>query len=150
MTKILRDEKEVKLNDLLRASRRAAEHYGRAVEVLGQDAAAPVFRNLAEDRAGLCQAIERFIRACGYLPDTPDPDRRTVIDLTERTKAFFARDAQKTVLNRADRLETDILSCFKSVFRQAWKEDRHSELRRLEKDFQSGKQALEKLQALYS
>lgn len=132
---LLRDEKEVQLNDLLRVCRESAEYYETAADVLGQAAAAGIAVNLAAGRNELCRKLEGIIRSCGYFPDAADPDRQTVLNLSERIRAIFNGKETGSMHTPAVRLEADVQSCFQSVFSQSWAQNRYRELKELEQEF---------------
>jgi hypothetical protein len=142
MSGLLTDEKEVRLNDLMRACRKAAEHYHRSVDVLEQDPAG-AFKHLAESRNDLCRATEALIRSCGYLPETLDPDRQTVANLTQRAKAYLAGEERTTLLKHAAHLEDDLTSCIRSVLELSWPPAQQDQLRRMDKDVMRGRQMIE-------
>ncbi len=134
MDKILRDPKEVALNDLLCDCRRAFEHYRLSMDLVEKKTLADTFAHLADVRNALCRRIEHFIRESGYLPDTLDPDRQTVSNLAKRAQAFLSGDEQQMMLNHAARLEGDLQARFRSVLDMPWPKQRALSLRQLEKD----------------
>jgi hypothetical protein len=145
MSKLLRDEKEVKLNDLVHACRKAAEHYRIAADMLEQGAAADMFVRMAESRSKLCREIEALVRSCGYLPDTLDPDRQTVENLAERARAFFSGDDRATMLNHALGLESDLISCARAALELAWPQDQYERVRGFQEEFERAKRTIEAL-----
>jgi hypothetical protein len=145
MSKLLRDEKEVKFNDLLHACRKAAEHYRLAADVLEQGAAADMFARMAESRDELSREIEALVRSCGYLPDSLDPDRQTVENLAERARAFFSGDDRATMLNHAVRLESELMSCARSALALAWPQGHYERVRGFEEEFARTKREIEAL-----
>jgi hypothetical protein len=145
MGNFLRDQKEVALNDLLRACLRACEHYRLAMDVVEEKALVDTLDHMKDTHNSLCRRIERFIREFGYLPDTLDPDRQTVRKLTKRAQAFLSGDEQKIMLNHAARLENDIQTRFEAVLNMHWPKPRALFLRKLQKEALSAKDRIDEL-----
>ena len=145
MEKLLRDEKDVRLNDVMRACRKAAGHYRLSLDVLAQDRTAGVFKQMLESRSGLCRKIEALIRACGYLPETLDPDRQTVENLAERAKALISGDDRTAMLKHAVHLEDNLISCTGSVLSLSWPQAQSEQLYQIENEISRGKRILDSL-----
>jgi hypothetical protein len=139
MVKLFRDEKEVRLNDLVRICRKAADHYRLSGDIIQKRDQAARFARIAEKRAELCSKIERFIRDCGYLPEAPDPDRQTAANLTQRAKSLLPGDDLDALLNQASRLENQLADCFGAVLELSWPRERFEQLRGFEKELEAGK-----------
>jgi hypothetical protein len=145
MGKLLRDQKEVALNDLLRDCLRAYEHYRLAMDVVEEKALVDTLAHMTHARDSLCRRIELFIREFGYLPDTLDPDRQTVRKLTKRAQAFLSGDEQKMMLNHAARLEDDLQARFEAVLDMHWPKRSALSLRQLQKESLSAKDRIDEL-----
>jgi hypothetical protein len=138
MTKLLRDEKEIRLNDLMHVCRKAVEHYRISTEVMekkGYDAEAGFLARMAEARGRRCRELEEIIRASGYLPDTLDPDRQTVENLAERARFLLSGDDRAAVLTHAADLESALIEQAESALELSWPQELRDRLQALEGDF---------------
>jgi len=112
---IIRNDRQVALNDLLVAVEKSADHYQASADSL-QDHAPAVSRQLRElagRRERLADVIKREIQASGDLPSAPDEDRESVEQLFQRVHASLAPDQILDVLRQrldAEDALADLLS----------------------------------------
>jgi len=117
---MLRDEKDVALNALLVACRKAAEHYRQAAEMAEKPQWAEMFAHRARLRHTDAGRIEMLLRRFGYLPGEPDRDRQDVSQLITLTRAAVTDDNAAPLRKKACQLEDDIEDRASEALAQTW------------------------------
>lgn len=96
---LLRDDKEMAINDVEMLCVEAADHYAAAAGKVQDAAAATLFSELALQHRQFAAALARHIRASGDLPQQPDPDREAVVDVLTGLKGLLRGDLRSTLLD---------------------------------------------------
>lgn len=100
---MLRDDRQVALNELLAHCEATRRRYRHAASTLEGTGSAAVLRRLAAERDGLTQRLRYQVRQLGDLPDTADADRESLQLLDERILArLAARGAAAVLRERID------------------------------------------------
>lgn len=100
---MLRDARQVALNELVTHCEATARRYRHAANVLAETGSEAVLRRFAAERDGLTQRLRYQVRQLGGLPDTTDPDGDTLQMLGERVKTrLAARGATVLLRERID------------------------------------------------
>lgn len=139
---MLRDDRQVALNDVIVLCRDAADHYRDAAALLERGEPARLLDDLARRRAQAADELARHSRQLGDLPDEPDPDKETVDNLLTRLKALFVEDERRTVLAETEQIEAQIAAAAAAALGQPLPDTTLALLRRLEKDIQATRRRL--------
>jgi hypothetical protein len=105
---MLRNKKEIVLNELLVAVKKAADLYETVTTMEGASRLTSAYIEFATIRREQAALLEKQIRDKGYLPAEPDQDRETLEHLLIRFKSFFASDKEVLVLRECRNLEKEI------------------------------------------
>ena len=105
---ILRDEKDIALNDVLVACRKAADHYGQAAGLADRPERVAAFERLAGQRVAASDRLEALVRRYGYLPEEPPKDKQDISQLITRTRSAVASESGCPLAARALDLEEDL------------------------------------------
>lgn len=121
---IIRNDRQVALNDLLVAVEKTADHYRASADSLQDHAAAVAtqLRELAQRREQLSDLIKREIQASGDLPSAPDEDRESVEQLFQRVHASLAPDQILDVLRQRLDAEDELDSLLARIGDGNWGE----------------------------
>ncbi len=111
---LLRSDAEVALGDALDALSQAAEVHGRGAERLGDSAAGPTLRALAERRAADLESLVIASRQSEEDASEPDPDRiavaRVIDDLRETLMPSAAESTLQASREAEDRLAETLVA----------------------------------------
>ncbi len=102
---MLRDDRQVALNQVLVACEEAAERHLLAAERLADDAESALLASLARERADVAEELAEEVRRLGDLPDTPDADREAVEEVIGWIKTALGGDEREHLLAQADKDE---------------------------------------------
>ncbi len=102
---MLRDDREIALNDILVACRRSAGHLLQAVKLSDTTKLTELFDRMAVRRRMDASKLKVLVRDLGYLPDEPDSDRQDFSHLLTLTRTAVAGDSRRTLLEKAIELE---------------------------------------------
>ncbi len=142
---ILTDEREAVLNSILVAVRHAGDHYNKAVELLENHPSADLFAELLHSRRAAATQLAELLRAFGFLPAEPDPDRLALDELATRVKAALAQDVTAILEHKALQRELQIEQQLGSALEMEWPESAGAPLGRLLEETRS---QIERLRAL--
>lgn len=107
---MLKEEKEVALNEVLITCRKVGVHYRQADGLVEDGSLMDMFRQMANRRSNDVSRIEAAMRRLGYLPGEPDKDRLAfsrLITLTRSTVAV-ANDRQRMLIEKSIELESEL------------------------------------------
>lgn len=96
---LLRNERQVALQDAEVACLEVADGHDAAAEILADDPLAATLRELAEARRGAAAQLGDHLRQLGDLPRAPDTDLETFRELATRLKAALAADHRRALLD---------------------------------------------------
>ncbi len=105
---IFSDEKEIVMNNLLVAVKHSIDHFQRAAAIIDDEQLTGLFEQLASDRREMADAIEHLLKASGFLPAEPDPEKQHLTELATRIRAAISDNDRAFLLDTADQLEKDI------------------------------------------
>ncbi len=120
---MLRDDKDMALNAVLVACRKAADHYRQAVDLADEPEWAGRFERLARRRHADADRIEALLRRIGYLPDEPDRDRQEISQLASLTRATVTENSHVPLSEKACALESDIEERIRDARTLTWPPD---------------------------
>lgn len=97
---MIRDDRQVALNELYAACVEAGDHYREAASLSDLSGDRALFREIARDRLAMAADVERLIRATGDMPKLPDADRSAIEEAVTAVHAWISQD-------RTDRLRSE-------------------------------------------
>jgi len=105
---MLRNERQIALNEVYVACQEVADGYEAATEHTHDAALAVVFRELAEERRRSSVALEKEIRATGDLPKAADPDAETAREFILNLKTAVAADHRRVLVEGCADAEAEL------------------------------------------
>lgn len=105
---MLRDDREIALNDILVACRRSAGHLLQARDLSDNKKLTALFDRMADRRRLDADKLKTLVRAFGYLPDEPDSDLQDFSHLFTLTRSAVASDGGRMLLEKAIELEVEL------------------------------------------
>lgn len=115
---LLRDEREMALNDVETLCVEAADHYASAAGRVQDAALAALFEELALQHRQFAAALAQHIRAGGDLPQQPDPDRETMADAFTSIKGLLRGDLRSTLIDDRARSEDAVAAAVRAALAQ--------------------------------
>jgi hypothetical protein len=114
---MLRDERQLALNEAVEASLHAAHVHEHGAELLGEDTLG--LRQLAAQRRRDAEVLAEHVRRLGDLPIEPDPEYEVASDIVSQIRAALAEDQRRLVLERSNEAE----EAFAAALREALRHD---------------------------
>lgn len=105
---LLRDDRQIALNQVETLSVEAADAYAAAVDKTEDEELKRVFDTLAHEHGSFARELAEQIRALDDLPKGPDPDRETIAQALTGIRAFFSGDARATLLADREQCELEL------------------------------------------
>lgn len=96
---LLRDDRQMAVNDVETLCVEAADHYAAAAGRVQDAQVATLFSDLALQYRQFAAALARHIRASGDLPQQPDPDKEAVVDVLTGIKGLLRGDLRNTLID---------------------------------------------------
>jgi hypothetical protein len=121
---MLRDERQLALNEAVEASLHAAHVHEHGAELLGEDTLG--LRQLAAQRRRDAAVLAEHVRRLGDLPIEPDPEYEAASDIVSQIRAALAEDQRRLVLERSNAAE----EAFAAALREALRHDLPPDMRR--------------------
>ena len=121
---MLRDERQLALNEAVEASLHAAHVHEDGAELLGDDTLG--LRQLAVQRRREAEILAEHVRRLGDLPIEPDPEYEVAADVVSHIKAALAEDNRREVIERSNEAEEALAAALREVLRH----DLPTEIRR--------------------
>lgn len=131
---LLRDDRQMALNDVESLCIEAADHFASAARLAATTPAAALFDDLAQRRRRLAADLAQHIRALGDLPQTPDPDRELFGDMVSGLKTLFSADTAQTLIDERLAFEQSIVDAIMTARRQALPPEALATIDRIEAD----------------
>jgi hypothetical protein len=114
---MLRDERQLALNEAVEASLHAAHVHEHGAELLGEDTLG--LRQLAAQRRRDAEVLAEHVRRLGDLPIEPDPEYEVASDIVSQIRAALMEDQRRLVLERSNEAE----EAFAAALREALRHD---------------------------
>lgn len=113
---MLRDERQIALNEAVEASLHAAHvHEDGGAELLGDDTLG--LHQLAAQRRRDAEILAEHVRRLGDLPMEPDPEYEVATDVVSHIKAALAQDNRRQVIERSNEAEEALAAALREVLR---------------------------------
>jgi hypothetical protein len=112
---MLRDERQIALNEAVEASLHAAHVHEHGAELLGDDTLG--LRQLAAQRRRDAEILAEHVRRLGDLPIEPDPEYEVASDIVSQIKAALAEDQRRLVVERSNDAEEALAAALREVLR---------------------------------
>lgn len=105
---MLRDDRQLTLNDLRVAVLEAADRHERAAELMEDAELSSFLAGLASRRRSTAEALGEQLRRIDDLPRSPDDDLETVRDVISTVKAGLSMNKASTLLEECESAEANI------------------------------------------
>jgi hypothetical protein len=112
---MLRDERQIALNEAVEASLHAAHVHEHGAELLGEDTLG--LRQLAAQRRRDAEILAEHVRRLGDLPMEPDPEYEAAGDVVSQIKAVLAEDQRLLVIERSNETEEALAAALREALR---------------------------------
>lgn len=112
---MLRDERQIALNEAVEASLHAAHVHEDGAELLGDDTVG--LHQLAAQRRRDAEILAEHVRRLGDLPMEPDPEYEVATDVVSHIKAALAQDNRRQVIERSNEAEEALAAALREVLR---------------------------------
>jgi hypothetical protein len=112
---MLRDERQIALNEAVEASLHAAHVHEHGAELLGEDTLG--LRQLAAQRRRDAEILAEHVRRLGDLPMEPDPEYEAAGDVVSQIKAVLAEDQRRLVIERSNETEEALAAALREALR---------------------------------
>jgi hypothetical protein len=121
---MLRDDRQLALNEAVEASLHAAHVHEHGAELLGDDTLG--LRELATQRRRDAEILAEQVRRLGDLPMEPDPEYEIASDVVSQIRAALVEDQRGLAIERSNEAEETLAG----ALREALRHDLPAETRR--------------------
>ena len=126
---MLRDERQIALNEAVEASLHAAHVHEHGADLLGADLLG--LRELAAQRRRDADVLAQHVREFGDLPMEPDPEYEVATDIVSQIKAALAEDQRPLVIERSNEAEEALAAALREALRHDLPADARRDLERI-------------------
>lgn len=126
---MLRDDRQIALNEAVEASLHAAHVHEHGAQLLGDDTLG--LRQLAAQRRRDAEILAEHVRRLGDLPAEPDPEYEVVSDVVSQIKAALAEDQRRLVVERSNATEAMLAAALREALRHDLPPDCRRDLERI-------------------
>jgi hypothetical protein len=112
---VLRDERQIALNEAVEASLHAAHVHEHGADLLGDDSLG--LRELVARRRRDAEILAEHVRRFGDLPMEPDPEYEVASDIVSQIKAALAKDQRRLVTERSNEAEEALAAALREALR---------------------------------
>jgi uncharacterized protein (TIGR02284 family) len=117
---MLKGDREVPLNELLVACRKAADHYDHAAELVDEQPLIEMFRRMSDRRNADASRVESLMRKCGYFPGELDSDALDLSKLVTATRSAVSSNTGRPLIEKAVNLELKLEETLNSSLQNKW------------------------------
>jgi uncharacterized protein (TIGR02284 family) len=116
---MLRDDRQVALNQVIEAALTAARAHEQGATLLEDDPEpAAALRALAGRRSHTATLLGEHLRRLGDLPKEPDADLEAAKELLARVRVAFSEDKHQQVLQQARDVEAQLAEAVRAALEQ--------------------------------
>ena len=126
---MLRDERQIALNEAVEASLHVAHVHEHGADLLGDDTLG--MRQLAAQRRRDAEILAEHVRHLGDLPMEPDPEYEVAADVLSQIKAALAEDQRRLVIERSNDAEEALAAAVREALRHDLPPDTRRDLERI-------------------
>lgn len=126
---MLRDERQLALNEAVEASLHAAHVHEHGAELLRDDTLG--LRELAAKRRRDAEILAEHVRRLGDLPREPDPEYEVAADVLSQIKAALAEDQRRLVIERSNDAEEALAAASREALRHDLPADTRRDVARI-------------------
>jgi hypothetical protein len=112
---MLRDERQLALNDAVQASLHAAHVHQHGAELLGDETLG--LREMAARRRRDGEVLAEHVRGVGDLPMEPDREYEVASDVVSEIKAALVEDQRRLVIERSNAAEEALAAALRETLR---------------------------------
>jgi hypothetical protein len=110
---MLRDERQLALNDAVQACLHAAHVHEHGAELLGDETLG--LRDVAAQRRQDGEILAEHVRGLGDLPMEPDPEYEVASDVVSEIKAALAENQRRLVIERSNAAEEALAAALREA-----------------------------------
>jgi hypothetical protein len=126
---MLRDERQLALNEAVEACLHAAHVHEDGAKLLGDDTLG--LRELAARRRRDAEILAEHVRRLGDLPMEPDPEYEVASDVISHIKAALAEDNRPQVIERSNEAEEALGAALREALRHDLPADARADVERI-------------------
>ena len=126
---MLRDERQIALNEAVEASLHAAHVHEHGAGLLSDDTLG--LRELAAQRRRDAEILAEHVRRLGDLPMEPDPEYEVASDIVSHIKAALAEDQRRLVIERSNEVEEALAAALREALRHDLPPDTRRDVERI-------------------
>jgi hypothetical protein len=126
---MLRDERQLALNEAVEAGLHAAHVHEHGAELLGEDPLG--LRALSAQRRRDAEVLAEHVRRLGDLPIEPDPEYEVASDIVSQIKAALAEDQRRLVLGRSNEAEEAFAAALREALRHELPPETHRDIEQI-------------------
>ena len=126
---MLRDERQLALNEAVEACLHAGHVHEDGAKLLGDGALG--LRELAAHRRRDAEVLAEHVRRLGDLPMEPDPEYEVASDVISHIKAALAEDNRPQVIERSNDAEEALGAALREALRQDLPADARADVERI-------------------
>jgi hypothetical protein len=117
---MLRDNKEVVLNEVLVICRKAADHSSQALELTDDPRLAESFGRMRRRRRDDVRRVEGLVRELGYRPGEPHGDKKDLSMLATLVRQAIPGDGGQALIEKALGFEAELQDALDKALRLEW------------------------------
>lgn len=102
---MLRDDSEIALDELIAVCNDALEDYQSAARTVDDPRMAAMFRELAEERKSMVEALKRQVRRRGAFPRDRDTEVAAAHRMTARLRGLLADNERAAMIEECERAD---------------------------------------------
>jgi uncharacterized protein (TIGR02284 family) len=102
---MLRDDRQVALNEVILICQEVADRYQAAAEMLEESELSRLIWEFSRQRQNRAKQLREHVRRLGDLPRMPDPDKKVVDNLITRVRSVLSADERLTLLEECEQDE---------------------------------------------
>jgi hypothetical protein len=126
---MLRDERQLALNEAVEASLHAAHVHEHGAPLLVDDTLG--LRELAAQRRQDADILAEHVRRLGDLPIEPDPEYEVASDIVSQIKAALIEDQRHLVIERSNEAEEALAAALREALRHDLPPDTRRDVERI-------------------
>ena len=140
---MLRNERQIALNEVVVASKTAADIYEACAERVHEPDFAANLRETAAERRAALPDLESWLRSTGDLPREPDEDAETARELVTSIKSAFSLDERRPVVEDCEEAEQALEQAIAAALRLDFEKPVRRSLKQIHEQARAGRKRLQ-------
>lgn len=140
---MLRNERQIALNEIVVACKEAADIYEACAERVHEPDFASMLRETATERRAALPDLESWLKSIGDLPREPDEDAETAREFLTSIKSALASDERQPVVEDCEEAEQSLEQAIAVALRLDFDKPLRRILKRIYEQAKAGRKRLE-------